>query len=93
MPPARCAAASLPPQVNKVAGNFHVAPGRAFSSPQGHLVHEFKPFQMSTYNTSHEIHALSFGPHYPSQVGAVRKRSVGEGVGGGGRGGGLCAED
>lgn len=31
-------------------------------------MHEFKPFAMSAYNTSHTIHALSFGPHYPSQV-------------------------
>ncbi|KAG8457652.1 hypothetical protein KFE25_002316 [Diacronema lutheri] len=54
--------------VNKVAGNFHVAPGRAFSSAQGHLVHEFKPFAMASYNTSHVIHALSFGPPYPSQL-------------------------
>jgi hypothetical protein len=54
--------------VNKVAGNFHIAPGRAFASPQGHLVHEFKPFEMGAYNTTHVINSLSFGPHYPNQV-------------------------
>ena len=36
--------------MNKVAGNFHVAPGKAFQSPQGQLVHEFKPFDTHTYN-------------------------------------------
>ena len=47
-----------PPQVNKVAGNFHVAPGKAFQSPQGQLVHEFKPFDTHTYNVRHAIHSL-----------------------------------
>jgi len=47
-----------PPQVNKVAGNFHVAPGKAFQSPQGQLVHEFKPFDTHTYNVRHVIHSL-----------------------------------
>lgn len=51
-----------------MAGNFHVAPGRAFSSASGHLVHEFKPFALDRFNTSHEIHSLSFGPPYPDQV-------------------------
>jgi hypothetical protein len=55
-------------EVNKVAGNFHVAPGKAFQSPQGQLVHEFKPFDTHTYNVSHIIHSLSFGVHYPSRV-------------------------
>ena len=57
-----------PAQVNKVAGNFHVAPGKAFQSPQGQLVHEFKPFDTHTYNVSHVIHSLSFGVHYPNRV-------------------------
>ena len=55
-------------EVNKVAGNFHVAPGKAFESPQGQLVHEFKPFDTHIYNVSHEIHSLSFGVHYPNRV-------------------------
>ena len=36
-----------------MAGNFHIAPGKAFQSPQGQLVHEFKPFDTHTYNVSH----------------------------------------
>jgi len=54
--------------VNKVAGNFHVAPGKAFQSAQGQLVHEFKPFDTHKYNVSHHIHSLSFGVHYPNRV-------------------------
>ena len=55
-------------EVNKVAGNFHVAPGKAFQSSQGQLVHEFKPFDTHKYNVSHVIHSLSFGQHYPNRV-------------------------
>jgi hypothetical protein len=55
-------------EVNKVAGNFHVAPGKAFQSAQGQLVHEFKPFDTHKYNVSHVIHSLSFGVHYPNRV-------------------------
>ena len=51
-----------------MAGNFHVAPGKAFQSPQGQLIHEFKPFETSTYNVSHVIHSLSFGIHYPNRI-------------------------
>jgi len=54
-------------EVNKVAGNFHIAPGRAFESAQGQLIHEFKPFDSGTYNVSHVIHSLSFGVHYPGR--------------------------
>jgi len=55
-------------EVNKVAGNFHIAPGKAFQSPAGQLVHEFKPFDSHKYNVSHVIHTLSFGIHYPRRV-------------------------
>jgi len=55
-------------EVNKVAGNLHVAPGKAFQSAQGQLVHEFKPFDSHSYNVSHIIHSLSFGVHYPARV-------------------------
>ncbi|KAL1520390.1 hypothetical protein AB1Y20_021976 [Prymnesium parvum] len=55
-------------EVNKVAGNFHLAPGKAFQSATGQLVHEFKPFDTHFYNVSHVIHSLSFGEHYPNRV-------------------------
>jgi hypothetical protein len=32
-------------EVNKVAGNFHFAPGRTFVSSHGHHIHEFQPEQ------------------------------------------------
>jgi len=71
-------------EVNRVAGNFHVAPGKAFQSAQGQLVHEFKPFDTHTYNISHQIHSLSFGVHYPNRVnpldGATAILSNGSGV-------------
>jgi len=71
-------------EVNRVAGNFHLAPGKAFQSAQGQLVHEFKPFDTHKYNISHEIHSLSFGVHYPNRVnpldGATAILSNGSGV-------------
>ena len=39
--------------VNKVAGNFHLAPGKSYQSPGGQLVHEFKAFDAHKYNVSH----------------------------------------
>ena len=53
--------------VNKVAGNFHFAPGLAMTNEQGQLVHEFANFEYSHYNTSHYFHSLSFGVHYPDR--------------------------
>ena len=52
--------------VNKVVGNFHVAPGRSFSTPQMH-VHDLQPFLASpkVHTLSHTIHHLSFGPELP----------------------------
>lgn len=55
-------------EVNKVAGNFHFAPGKSFQHAQGQHVHEFKPFEAHLYNVSHTIHSLSFGAHYPNRV-------------------------
>jgi hypothetical protein len=42
-------------QINRVAGNFHVALGRTFHR-HGKLVHQFMPGEQSTYNASHTIH-------------------------------------
>lgn len=56
--------------VNRVAGNFHVALGRTFHR-QGRLVHQFRPGQELTFNASHIIHSLSFGPPYPGAVGPL----------------------
>ncbi|KAL3665329.1 hypothetical protein V7S43_009369 [Phytophthora oleae] len=64
--------------VNRVAGNFHVALGRTFHR-QGRLVHQFRPGQEHTYNSSHVIHSLSFGEPMEGIVGpldGVSKSSV-----------------
>ncbi|SPQ96014.1 Endoplasmic reticulum vesicle transporter C-terminal domain-containing protein [Plasmodiophora brassicae] len=52
--------------VNKVEGNFHVAVGRSHKS-QGHHVHNFRMSDLPHFNTSHTIHAMSFGPRYSGQ--------------------------
>ena len=54
-------------QVNKVAGNFHFAPGKSFQHQHLH-VHDLAAFQQQTFNVSHDIHALSFGEPFPGQV-------------------------
>lgn len=53
-------------QVNKVAGNFHIAPGRSFV--QNHIhVHDMQNLAKIEFNTSHKITHLSFGQDYPGQ--------------------------
>lgn len=47
-------------EVNKVAGNFHVALGHG-KSVNGRLLHQFSPAQLPFFNTSHTIHKLWFG--------------------------------
>ncbi|KYQ90746.1 endoplasmic reticulum-golgi intermediate compartment protein 3 [Tieghemostelium lacteum] len=49
--------------VNKVAGNFHFAPGKSFQQHHIH-VHDFQSFKGS-FNMSHTINRLSFGNDYP----------------------------
>eukprot|EP00163_Fabomonas_tropica_P018622 TRINITY_DN33008_c0_g1_i1.p1 TRINITY_DN33008_c0_g1~~TRINITY_DN33008_c0_g1_i1.p1 ORF type:complete len:349 (-),score=97.88 TRINITY_DN33008_c0_g1_i1:77-1099(-) len=51
-------------EVQKVAGNFHFAPGRSFQHSQWH-VHDYKPGS-KTYNISHTIARLSFGREFPN---------------------------
>ena len=55
-------------EVNKVAGNFHFAPGRSFSQEYQTTVqhiHEFNPVLNSRFNSSHTVHELSFGERIP----------------------------
>ncbi|ELU18587.1 hypothetical protein CAPTEDRAFT_139951 [Capitella teleta] len=54
-------------EVNKVAGNFHVAPGRSFSQHHAHI-HDMQALQGMKFNMSHRIQHLSFGDDYPGQV-------------------------
>ena len=65
-------------QVNKVAGNFHIAPGKSFSINHAH-VHSMSVFKGKKFDTSHTIRKLAFGKGYPGKVnpldGRVEKSS------------------
>jgi hypothetical protein len=50
--------------VNKVAGNFHFAPGRTFMRAHTQI-HDYTPYELEHFNTSHVIHSLGFGEYYP----------------------------
>lgn len=51
-------------QVAKVAGNFHLAPGRSFEQGNMH-VHDLAPFQGRVLDFAHTVKTLSFGKQYP----------------------------
>ncbi|KAI0204707.1 DUF1692-domain-containing protein [Astrocystis sublimbata] len=63
-------------RVNKVIGNFHIAPGRSFSNGNMH-VHDLKNYWDSPVKHSfeHEIHQLRFGPQLPEDVGKKHAKS------------------
>ena len=55
--------------VNRVAGNFHIAPGKSFNSIHGQHVHDLSPFAgLERYDFSHKIHKISFGEEFPGVV-------------------------
>eukprot|EP01098_Paradermamoeba_levis_P013553 TRINITY_DN6209_c0_g2_i1.p1 TRINITY_DN6209_c0_g2~~TRINITY_DN6209_c0_g2_i1.p1 ORF type:complete len:395 (+),score=84.60 TRINITY_DN6209_c0_g2_i1:80-1264(+) len=66
--------------VNKVAGNFHFAPGKSFQQHSMH-VHDLQPFKWATFNISHQIVRLSFGTDFPGIVNPLDgvKKVSGEG--------------
>eukprot|EP00199_Chlamydomonas_sp_CCMP681_P001880 CAMPEP_0119106818 /NCGR_PEP_ID=MMETSP1180-20130426/6334_1 /TAXON_ID=3052 ORGANISM="Chlamydomonas cf sp, Strain CCMP681" /NCGR_SAMPLE_ID=MMETSP1180 /ASSEMBLY_ACC=CAM_ASM_000741 /LENGTH=357 /DNA_ID=CAMNT_0007092209 /DNA_START=168 /DNA_END=1241 /DNA_ORIENTATION=- len=54
--------------VNKVAGNFHVAPGRSYQQGNMH-VHDVAPFgPEARMDFAHTINKLSFGPTYAGML-------------------------
>ncbi|KAG9157595.1 hypothetical protein Leryth_023893 [Lithospermum erythrorhizon] len=53
--------------VNKVAGNFHFAPGKSFQQSNVH-VHDLQSFQKDSFNISHKINRLAFGDYFPGVV-------------------------
>lgn len=59
-------------RVNKVVGNFHLAPGRSFSNGNMH-VHDLKNYWDTPvaggHSFSHTIHHLRFGPQLPEEIG------------------------
>ncbi|KAK2606166.1 ER-derived vesicles protein erv46 [Conoideocrella luteorostrata] len=58
-------------QVNKVVGNFHLAPGRSFSNGNMH-VHDLKNYWETPngkqHDFTHTIHQLRFGPQLPTAL-------------------------
>ena len=59
-------------RVNKVVGNFHIAPGRSFSNGNMH-VHDLNNYFDTPieggHTFTHEIHSLSFGPQLDGYTG------------------------
>jgi len=58
-------------QVPRRKGNVHVAAGTSMTQHHGtheHHVHQLNMEELSTFNTSHTIHDVSFGKRYPGQV-------------------------
>lgn len=56
-------------RVNKVIGNFHIAPGRSFSNGNMH-VHDLKNYwdTPTKHTFTHQIHHLRFGPQLPDTL-------------------------
>ncbi|EFJ06790.1 hypothetical protein SELMODRAFT_271242 [Selaginella moellendorffii] len=59
-------------EVNKVAGNFHFAPGKSFSQQHVH-VHDVQSLHKEKFNVSHYINELSFGARFPGVVNPLDK--------------------
>jgi len=71
--------------VNKVAGNFHFAPGKSFQQHHMH-VHDLQPFRTFKFNLSHTINRLSFGKEFPGIINpldGIRKADERENTGAG----------
>ena len=71
-------------EVNKVAGNFHLAPGKSFQHAHMHI-HDLAAFPATRFNVSHKITTLSFGEPFPGIVNPLdgSQRMMGEEDGGG----------
>jgi hypothetical protein len=54
-------------EVNKVAGNFHIAPGQSFQQHHVH-VHSLQNIRLTMLNTTHYIDELTFGERFPNQI-------------------------
>lgn len=57
-------------EVNKVAGNFHVAIGEGIVR-NGRHIHQFDPALAHTFDITHTVHRLAFGP--PNRNQPVRR--------------------
>eukprot|EP00039_Didymoeca_costata_P019597 m.338192 g.338192 ORF g.338192 m.338192 type:complete len:382 (+) comp18335_c0_seq1:145-1290(+) len=54
-------------EVNKVSGNFHLAPGKSFQQHSVHI-HDLQSFGRRSFNMTHTIRRLTFGHEYPGLV-------------------------
>lgn len=54
-------------EVNKVAGNFHFAPGKSFQQANMH-VHDLMAFGKDSFNMSHKVNEITFGVRFPGVV-------------------------
>ncbi|KAF9113020.1 hypothetical protein BGX27_002372 [Mortierella sp. AM989] len=61
--------------VNKVAGNFHIAPGRSFQRANMH-VHDIQQYLENGLDFSHNIKHLSFGKMVPNVHNPLDDQSV-----------------
>ena len=66
--------------VNKVAGNFHIAPGRSFQRGSMH-VHDIQQYLEHGLDFSHHIKHLSFGEMVPNVHNPLDDKHVGEAEG------------
>lgn len=58
-------------RVNKVVGQFHIAPGRSFTNGNMHvhdLDYYFSRETAGRHTFKHDIHALHFGPQLPGEM-------------------------
>lgn len=67
-------------QVSKVAGNFHIAPGRSYEQGAMH-VHDLAPFQGRKLDFSHTVNSLSFGQQFPGMRNPLDKAKAPPGEG------------
>ncbi|XP_037667956.1 endoplasmic reticulum-Golgi intermediate compartment protein 3 isoform X2 [Choloepus didactylus] len=67
-------------EVNKVAGNFHFAPGKSFQQSHVHVhaveIHDLQSFGLDNINMTHYIQHLSFGEDYPGIVNPLDRTNV-----------------
>uniref|UniRef100_H0Y165 Endoplasmic reticulum-Golgi intermediate compartment protein n=1 Tax=Otolemur garnettii TaxID=30611 RepID=H0Y165_OTOGA len=67
-------------EVNKVAGNFHFAPGKSFQQSHVHEArlpfHDLQSFGLDNINMTHYIQHLSFGEDYPGIVNPLDHTNV-----------------
>ncbi|KAL7648063.1 UNVERIFIED_CONTAM: hypothetical protein RMT77_001680 [Armadillidium vulgare] len=53
--------------VNRVGGNFHIAPGKSYQHSHLHI-HDVQQYRMSDFDLSHRIRHLSFGQNVPGKT-------------------------